>query len=387
MSCPNQRKPVLFIDRDGVLVKNSLEDGFANILWIPGVFQALREIRRNGSYRFALVSNQPGVGTLERPADRFWAVHNRILKTLEGEGIAFDTTHVDFSQPEEASVNRKPGIGMLGEYLGGDYDLEHSLVIGDRLSDIELARNLGCHAIWFADSTQAGELRNGRAGELKLDGVCLLVTDDWRKIADWLLKTDQAGFSRAVSVKRQTKETSICLSLDLDGTGKGQMTTGLPFFDHMLQQIVRHGQLDVDLEAKGDLQVDEHHTVEDVGLVLGQAVARSLGDKRGISRYGFELLPMDDCLAQVAIDFSGRPWFKWEVDFKREYIGNFPTELFFHFFKSFSDEAKCNLHMKVSPGNAHHQAEALFKAFGRALHAAVFRFPWCDGLPSTKGVL
>jgi imidazoleglycerol-phosphate dehydratase / histidinol-phosphatase len=387
MTLPKRKKPVLFLDRDGLIVKEQQVDSFERIEWIPGVFHALRQIRSSGLYYLVMVSNQDGVGLAHYPSDAFWGPHNRIIETLAGEGIVFDAVHLDFSMPEDNSPNRKPGIGMLGEYLDGSYDLERSLVVGDRLTDVELARNLGCKGIWFADDSRSEELKSGSAGELGLSETCLLVTESWDRILQWLLGADVIRAHRTAVINRETKETAINLRLDLDGTGVGMPCTGLPFFDHMLHQIIRHGQFDADLIAKGDLLVDEHHTVEDVAIVLGQAVAKALGDKRGISRYGFELLTMDDCLAQVALDFSGRPWFKWDVTFSHTSIGEFPTELFFHFFKSFSDEARCNLHMSVSQGNSHHQAEALFKAFGRALRSAVFRYPWNNDLPSTKGVL
>jgi len=387
MLTPKRKQPVLFLDRDGLIVDERQADSFENIVWIPGVFQALRLLRSSGLFHMVMVSNQDGVGLPQYPSQRFWPPHERILQTLAGEQMVFDKIHLDFSMPEDHSPNRKPGIGMLGEYLDGSYDMERSLVIGDRLTDVELAKNLGCRAIWFAAASRKEELKQGRAGELNLSGTCVLVTESWDEIARWLLGSDTLRLHRTASIERTTKETLVSLQLDLDGTGSGHPCTGLPFLDHMLQQIVRHGQLDAVLVAKGDLAVDEHHTVEDVALVLGQAVAKALGDKRGISRYGFEILPMDDCLAQVAIDFSGRPWFAWDVDFTRDRIGDFPTEMFQHFFKSFCDEARCNLHMQVGKGNAHHQAEALFKAFGRALRSAVFRYPWNDELPSTKGVL
>ena len=387
MNKPGKKQPVLFLDRDGIIVEERQVDSFEKIVWVRGVFQALREICASGIYQLVMVGNQDGVGNPSFPAEHFWPPHNRIIQTLQGEGIVFDAVHLDFSLPGEHSPNRKPGIGMLGEYLDGRYDMDRSLVIGDSLSDIELAKNLGCRAIFFTGADQGEQLKQGLAGEHNLSEVCLLVTDSWASVTSWLLGGDAVRLPRTARVERNTKETAISLQLTLDGTGEGRFSTGLPFFDHMLQQIVRHGQLDVLLAANGDLEVDEHHTVEDVAIVLGQAVAKALGDKRGISRYGFEILPMDDCLAQVAVDFSGRPWFKWDVSFTRSYIGSFPTELFQHFFKSFSDEAKCNLHMTVSEGNSHHQAEALFKAFGRALHTAVFRYPWSNDLPSTKGVL
>ncbi|AEV29114.1 histidinol-phosphatase [Sphaerochaeta pleomorpha str. Grapes] len=381
-----QYKPVLFLDRDGIIVIEDQIDSLEKVIFIPGVFNALARLRKESDFYFAMVSNQDGVGTPSFPQEAFSIPHARIMETLQGEGIDFDAVHVDLSLPSDNCPGRKPKIGMLGEYLSGEYDLEHSVMIGDRLTDVELAHNLGCKAVWFANPERETELDEGRAKELNLRESCILISDDWPTVAGFLLG-DKKLMSRTATVVRKTKETAIELSVNLDGTGRGQVSTGIAFFDHMLDQIVRHTGFDIHLHAHGDLIVDEHHTVEDVGLALGQAVREALADKRGISRYGFEILPMDEVLSQVALDFSGRPYFVWDVSFKREYVGTFPTEMVEHFFKSFCDESKCNLNMKVSEGNTHHQVEALFKAFARAMKKAVHRYPWSDSLPSTKGVL
>ncbi len=373
-------KRVLFLDRDGIIVEEMQVDTLEKIQYIPGVFGALSRLRRAGSWYFAMVSNQDGVGTPSFPKETFEIPHQRILETLRGEGITFDAEHIDFSLPEDNCPGRKPKIGMLGEYKEQNYDLEHSVMIGDRLTDIQLAKNLGCKAIWFVNPKQASELPE------EFKDVCIYVNDNWDAIASFLLDEDNLA-PRVATIDRKTKETQISLVLNLDGSGRGSVQTHIPFFDHMLDQVLRHSGCNIELHAHGDLVVDEHHTVEDVGIALGQAFAAALGDKRGISRYGFELLTMDEVLAQVALDFSGRPYFQWNVEFKREYIGTFPTEMVEHFFKSFSDSAKCNLSMQVNEGNAHHQAEALFKAFARALRQAIHRNPYSMELPSTKGVL
>ncbi len=373
-------KAVLFLDRDGIIVIEDQIDSFERIIYIPGVFGALARIRKEGSFHFAMVSNQDGVGTPSFPQEDFDKPQERILATLQGEGITFDDLHVDFSLPADNCPGRKPGIGMLGKYQTGEYDLTNSVVIGDRQTDVRLAYNLGCKAIWFVPSSQEPEL------EEDLKDTCVFVSDNWNTVASFLLD-DSKNKVRTALVTRNTKETEISLSVNLDGTGVGAIHTHIPFFDHMLDQVLRHSGLDINLHAHGDLVVDEHHTVEDVALALGQAVREALGEKRGISRYGFELLTMDDVLAEVALDFSGRPSLLWEVPFRREYVGTFPTEMFEHFFKSFSDASQCNLAMKVSEGNMHHQIEALFKAFARALKKAVHKYPHSDALPSTKGVL
>ena len=373
-------KAVLFLDRDGIIVIEDQIDSFERIIYIPGVFGSLARIRKEGSFLFAMVSNQDGVGTPSFPQEDFDKPHERILKTLQGEGITFDDLHIDFSLPSDNCPGRKPAIGMLEKYQSGEYDLANSVVIGDRQTDVRLAYNLGCKAIWFVDPSQKNEL----ADDLK--DTCIFVSDNWNTVASFLLDDPKVKV-RTSTVTRNTKETEISLSVNLDGTGEGSVHTHIPFFDHMLDQVLKHSGLDIKVHAHGDLVVDEHHTVEDVALALGQAVREALGEKRGISRYGFELLTMDDVLAEVALDFSGRPSLLWEVPFRREYVGTFPTEMFEHFFKSFSDASQCNLAMKVSEGNVHHQVEALFKAFARALKKAVHKYPHSDTLPSTKGVL
>ena len=373
-------KRVLFLDRDGIIVEEMQVDSLEKIRYIPGVFGALSRLRKDGSWYFAMVSNQDGVGTPSFPKEAFEIPHQRIMETLNGEGITFDAEHIDYSLPEDNCPGRKPKIGMLTEYMDGSYDLDHSVVIGDRLTDVQLAKNIGCKAIWFTDESRATEL----VDELK--EVCILVSDNWATIASFLL--DESNLSpRTARLERKTKETEISLKLNLDGGSLGSIHTHIPFFDHMLEQVLRHSGCDLDLHAHGDLVVDEHHTVEDVGIALGGAFREALGDKRGINRYGAEILPMDEVLAQVALDFSGRPYLQWDVSFKREYIGTFPTEMVEHFFKSFSDSAGCNLSLKVSDGNAHHQCEALFKAFARAIKEAVHRNPYSMELPTTKGML
>jgi imidazoleglycerol-phosphate dehydratase/histidinol-phosphatase len=310
----------------------------------------------------------------------FEPVHDRIIETLRGEGIIFDEEHIDFSLPADDCPGRKPGTGMLSSYLDGSWNLEHSVVIGDRLTDVELAKNIGCKAVWLASKSDEAKL----PGDLR--DACILVSDRWGEIASFLLDEPHLA-PRTAEVTRTTRETTITLSLSLDGGGLGKIHTRIPFFDHMLDQIRRHSGCDLSLHADGDLMIDEHHTVEDVGIALGEAFRIALGEKRGINRYGFEVLTMDEVKAEVALDFSNRPAFVYDVPIAREYIGTFPTEMVEHFFKSFSDSARCNLHMKVSGGNAHHQVEGLFKAFARAVRQAIHRNPYSDELPSTKGVL
>ncbi|MGB4406407.1 MAG: bifunctional histidinol-phosphatase/imidazoleglycerol-phosphate dehydratase HisB [Sphaerochaeta sp.] len=371
---------VLFLDRDGIIVIEDQIDTYERIIYIPGVFGALSRIRKESSFHFAMVSNQDGVGTPAFPQEDFDKPHERILATLQGEGITFDDLHIDFSLPSDNCPGRKPGIGMLEKYRSGEYDLANSVVVGDRQTDVRLAYNLGCKAIWFVPPSQRGELED------ELEDTCIFVSDNWNAIASFLLDDPKAK-QRTSEVIRNTKETEISLDVNLDGTGEGSVHTHIPFFDHMLEQVLKHSGFDIRLHAQGDLVVDEHHTVEDVALSLGQAVREALGEKRGISRYGFELLTMDDVLAEVALDFCGRPSLLWDVSFSREYVGTFPTEMVQHFFKSFSDASQCNLALKVSGGNVHHQVEALFKAFSRALKKAVHKYPHSDALPSTKGVL
>ena len=358
-----KKTKVLFIDRDGTLVEEPEDeqvDSFSKLKFVPGVFRNLGFIRKKLDFKFVMVSNQDGLGTPTFPEEDFLPVHNFILQTLAGEGITFDDQLIDRHFPEDNSPYRKPGTGMLAkEYISNEkYDLEGSYVIGDRESDAELARNIGCKALIL-----------GR------DGMT------WDKIAEILF----AG-ERIAEIKRTTKETDIYIKLNLDGTGKCDISTGIGFFDHMLEQIGRHGMMDLTVHTKGDLYVDEHHTIEDTGIALGECIDKALGDKRGIERYGF-CLPMDDCLCQVALDFGGRPWLVWDAEFHREKIGEMPTEMFFHFFKSLSDAARMNLNIKAEGTNEHHKIEGIFKALARALKMAVRRDIYHFQLPSTKGML
>jgi len=373
-------KRVLFIDRDGTLIKEPVEDEQVDSLekleFIPGVFQAMGLIAKNLDFELVIVTNQDGLGTDLFPEEKFWPAHNKMLKALENEGVVFTDVFIDRSLPADNAPTRKPRTGMLGDFTDGGYDLANSYVIGDRLTDVELAKNLGSKSILFSDRITNDELCTSG-----LDGHCALITSEWLKIYEYLM----AG-SRQVNVSRITGETQIEVNLDLD-SGKGsKINTGLGFFDHMLDQIARHAGISLTIEAKGDLNVDEHHTMEDTGLALGEAFYNTLGNKRGIERYGYAL-PMDDCMAQALIDFGGRPWLVWEVDFKRERIGDTPTEMFFHFFKSFTDTAKCNLNIKAEGTNEHHKIEAIYKAFARAIKMAIRRDVFNYELPTTKGVL
>lgn len=366
---------LLFIDRDGCLIEEPLEDqqvdSLEKLRFRPGVFAALAQLAKEGEYQFVMVTNQDGLGTNSFPEPTFWPAHQRMLDTLEGEGIVFSAIHIDRSFAHEGKPTRKPGTAMLTEYMTGAYDLVNSYVIGDRLTDVQLAKNLGAKAILLRNTDDP----TGREADITL------IADHWSQIQAYLSQPP-----RRVQHQRNTKETQISIDLCLDGTGKGHMETGLGFFDHMLDQLARHGGLDLTIVTKGDLHIDEHHTIEDTALALGEAFAKALSDKRGLERYGF-CLPMDDVLAQVAIDFGGRPWIVWEADFQREKVGDMPTEMFFHFFKSFSDAARCNLNVQVSGQNEHHKIEAIFKAFAKAIRMAVRRDPVRRELPSTKGVL
>lgn len=353
---------VLLIDRDGTICQEPSDeqvDSLEKLKFVPGVIGALSFLRRHTDFRFVMVSNQDGLGTPSFPEDTFWPVQNFILDTLKGEGVEFDDIKIDRHFPAENAPTRKPGTGMLTEYMNNaEYDLADSYVIGDRDSDAQLAENLGCKALIL-----------GR------DGMT------WEKITELIF----AG-ERKAELRRITRETDVYVKLDLDGSGKTDIQTGIGFFDHMLDQIGRHGMIDLTVKTKGDLNVDEHHTIEDTGIVLGECSRKALGDKRGIERYGF-CLPMDDCLCQVALDFGGRPWLVWDAEFKREKIGDFPTEMFFHFFKSLSDSAQINLNIKAEGENEHHKIEGIFKAFARSLRMAVRRDIHHFQLPSTKGQL
>ncbi|ETN95539.1 bifunctional histidinol-phosphatase/imidazoleglycerol-phosphate dehydratase HisB [Zhouia amylolytica] len=377
------KKRVLFIDRDGTMIKEPEDeqiDAFDKLEFFPKAFTYLSKIAMELDYELVMVTNQDGLGTDSFPEDTFWPVHNFILKAFENEGVVFDDIVIDRTFPHENAPTRKPKTGLLGKYMNGDYDLNQSFVFGDRLTDVELAKNLGAKAIYINTNTNLG------TGEIsvkqeELSPYIALETDDWQKIYEFLKLED-----RVADVVRKTNETDISITLNLDGTGKSNISTGLAFFDHMLDQIARHGQMDLDINVKGDLEVDEHHTIEDTAIALGEVFSKALGNKLGIERYGFAL-PMDDCLAQVAIDFGGRNWLVWEADFKREMIGKMPTEMFYHFFKSFTDGAKANLNIKAEGQNEHHKIEAIFKAFAKAIKVAVKRDPDKMVLPSTKGVL
>ena len=372
-------KKVLFIDRDGTLViEPPIDyqlDAYEKLEFYPKVFRNLGFVRSKLDIEFAMVTNQDGLGTSSFPEDTFWPVHNLVMKTLENEGITFDEVFIDRSFPEDNAPTRKPRTGMLGKYLNNpEYDLAGSFVIGDRYTDVELAKNLGCKAIYLQDDKSA-------LVDKGLEDYCALATRDWDKIAEFLF----AG-ERVAEVRRTTKETDIYIKVDLDGSGKCAISTGLGFFDHMLEQIGKHGSLDLTIQVKGDLEVDEHHTIEDTALALGECLSKALGDKRGIERYGY-CLPMDDCLCQVALDFGGRPWLVWDAEFKREKIGEMPTEMFLHFFKSLSDAAKMNLNIKAEGQNEHHKIEGIFKALARAIKMAVKRDIYHYEVPSSKGSL
>lgn len=377
-------KRVLFIDRDGTLIKEVPPtyqiDSLEKIEYYPKVFSYMSRIAAEMDYELVMVTNQDGLGTGSFPEAHFWLVQNQVIRAFENEGVNFAAVHVDRTFPHENAPTRKPGTGMLKKYFSEEYDLANSFVIGDRITDVQLAKNLGAKAIWMNEGTGLGSAEIKDAVDA-LKPVIALESTDWAKIYEFL----KLGL-RTVTHTRTTKETDITISLNLDGKGQAQIETGLGFFDHMLDQIARHGNIDLAIKAKGDLHIDEHHTIEDTGLALGEAMAKALADKRGMERYGF-CLPMDDCLAQVAIDFGGRNWLVWDATFKREKIGEMPTEMFFHFFKSFSDAAKCNLNIKAEGENEHHKIEAIFKAFAKAIKMAVRRDPANLQLPSTKGVL
>lgn len=368
-------KKVLFIDRDGTLIYEPEDfqiDAFEKLKFLPSVFIYLSKIASECDFELVMVTNQDGLGTRKYPEKKFFAVHNFIMQTLENEGIKFAEVCIDKSFEKENSPNRKPRTGMLTKYFSAEYDLKNSFVIGDRVTDIQLAKNLGAKAIFIKNSF----FDVGQTGE-----TVSLIADGWRDIYEFLKLPE-----RKVAHRRKTKETDVLVELNLDGKGFSEITTGIAFFDHMLDQIAKHGNLDLKIRCKGDLQIDEHHTIEDVAITLGEAFANLLHDKRGLERYGF-CLPMDDCLAQVAVDFGGRNWIVWEADFKREKIGEMPTEMFFHFFKSFSDKALCNLNIKAEGINEHHKIEAIFKAFAKAVKMAVKREIGNDILPTTKGSL
>ncbi len=375
-------KRILFIDRDGSLV---LEppidfqlDSLEKLEFYPGVFRNLSFIREKLDFLFVMVTNQDGLGTASFPEETFWPAHNKVMKAFENEGVTFDAVHIDRSMPADNAPTRKPRTGMLDDYFSEEYDIEGSYVIGDRLTDVELAKNLGCKAILLQldnDETAINLSKNG------LSGVCALITPNWSDVSTFLF----AG-ERQATVSRKTHETDIVVELNLDGNGKTDISTGLGFFDHMLDQIGKHAGIDLSIKTIGDLNVDEHHTIEDTAIALGEALLKALGDKRGVERYGY-CLPMDDCLCSVALDFGGRPWIVWDCQFKREKVGDVPTELFFHFFKSLSDSARMNLNVKAEGENEHHKIEGIFKAFARSVKMAIRRDIYKFDLPSTKGLL
>lgn len=376
-------KKLLFIDRDGVLLREPPTDyqvdSYDKFELVPHAISALRDIVALKTYELVMVTNQDGLGTDSFPEDTFWGPQNLLLSILEGEGIRFRNVHIDRSFPEEEKPTRKPGTGMLTEYMHGEWDLAQSFVIGDRKTDMMLAGNLGARGILLGQSEDP--LDNQEANQSEWKNAVAFRADNWQSIRDYLV-----GLPRRVDYKRGTQETRIDLSLLLDGSGQAEIDTGLKFFDHMLDQIARHGGMDLKLKVDGDLEVDEHHTIEDTGLALGAAFREAIGRKIGMARYGFSL-PMDDCRAMVLIDFGGRPWFTWDVTFHREKIGDVPTEMFSHFFKSFSDEARINLQIDGRGANEHHKIEAVFKAFARAIKSAVQRDTNDLTLASTKGVL
>ena len=377
------RKKVLFIDRDGTMIKEPADeqiDGFDKLIFYPKVFTFLGKIAKELDFELAMITNQDGLGTDIYPENTFWPVHNFIMNSFENEGVVFTDVFIDKTFPHENADTRKPKTGLLTKYFSEEYDLENSFVIGDRLTDIELAKNLGAKGIFINDETNLGtdEISVKRS---ELDAFIGLESNDWERIYEFLKLEN-----RTAELTRNTNETKIYIKLNLDGTGKSDISTGIAFFDHMLDQIARHGSMDLVIQVQGDLEVDEHHTVEDTMIALGEVFAKALGNKLGIERYGF-CLPMDDCLAQVAIDFGGRNWLVWDADFKREMIGAMPTEMFYHLFKSFTDGARCNLNIKAEGTNEHHKIEGIFKAFAKAIKVAVKRDPEKMILPSTKGML
>ena len=373
-------KKALFIDRDGTIIweppVTEQVDSLEQLQFMPGAIGALSHLA-SSDFELVIASNQDGLGTPANPLDRFNLIHNKMLETLRGEGVTFAAQLIDEHYPQDGSPNRKPGTGMFTGYMNGEYDLAACYVIGDRLTDVQLAHNLGAKAILYtADAARIEELSNAPFAD-----ACVLVTDSWLKIAEFVRSSE-----RRVTVVRETRETSIGVTIDLDGKGASSVDTGLKFLDHMLDQIVHHAGVSLVLKASGDLCVDEHHTMEDIAIVLGEAILKALGDKRGIARYGF-VLPMDESRAMVLVDFGGRIDFDWNVTFTREYVGDVPTEMFKHFFKSLGAAMCCNLHIEAKGENNHHLAEGIFKAFARALRMAVKREPFSYELPSSKGVL
>ncbi len=377
---------ILFIDRDGTLIKEAPPtyqlDDFNKLEFYPGMFYYMRKIAEELDYELVMVTNQDGLGTASFPEETFWPLHNFVMKSMENENIQFAEVIIDRTLPAENALTRKPGTALLSDYLNNEtYDIANSFVIGDRITDMQLARNLNCRSLWLnTDPVMGADEMNDDIAQLQKETI-VLKTNRWEDIYNYLKLP-----ARIVRHQRNTNETKITVELNLDGTGQANNNTGIPFFDHMLDQLARHGNIDLLIDCKGDLHIDEHHSIEDTGIALGETFAKALGNKAGMERYGF-LLPMDDCLAQVAIDLGGRSWIVWDADFKREKIGEMPTEMFFHFFKSFSDAAKCNLNIKAEGDNEHHKIESIFKAFAKAIKMAVKRDVNNNSLPSTKGVL
>lgn len=378
-------RKVLFIDRDGTIIKEAPPtyqiDSFEKLEFYPGMFTWLSRIAKEFDYELVLPTNQDGLGTVSFPEEKFWPIHNFIMKNLENEGIHFKDVLIDKTFAKDNAPTRKPGVGMFTKYINNhEYDLVNSFVIGDRITDVQLAKNLGCKAIWINNDPGLG------GGEISntiktLAPTIALETTEWKKIYEFL----KLG-NRYVKHERNTNETKISIELNLDGNGKTEINTGLNFFNHMLDQLGKHSGADIKITVNGDLHIDEHHTIEDAAIALGEAFAKALGNKAGIGRYGFTL-PMDDCLAQVAIDFGGRNWLVWDTKFTREKIGDMPTEMFYHFFKSFSDAAKCNLNIKAEGDNEHHKIESIFKALAKSIKIAVQRDVENMQLPTTKGIL
>jgi imidazoleglycerol-phosphate dehydratase/histidinol-phosphatase len=378
-------RKILFIDRDGTLIKEAPPtyqvDSFAKLEFYPDMFTWMRRIAKELDFELVMVTNQDGLGTGSFPEETFWPIQNFVLKSLRNEEIIFSNIHIDKTFTADMAPTRKPGTGMLTQYLNNpEYDIAGSFVIGDRITDVQMAKNIGCKAIWLNNDVSLGaaEINNDMAS---LQSTIALETTNWKSIFEYL----RLG-QRVIQHERNTNETKIRVLMNLDGKGNAMIDTGLNFFNHMLEQLSRHSGIDITIKVKGDLHIDEHHTIEDTAIALGEAFALALGDKKGIGRYGFTL-PMDECLAQVAIDFGGRNWLVWDAGFTREKIGDMPTEMFYHFFKSFSDAAKCNLNIKVDGDNEHHKIESVFKALAKAIKAAVKRDVDNQQLPSTKGIL
>ncbi|MEQ1676455.1 MAG: bifunctional histidinol-phosphatase/imidazoleglycerol-phosphate dehydratase HisB [Chitinophagaceae bacterium] len=378
-------KKILFIDRDGTLIKEAPPtyqlDSFDKLEFYPDMFTWMKKIALELDFELVMVTNQDGLGSPSFPEETFWPVHQFVMKSLSNEGIHFTEVHIDRTFAKDKAPTRKPGTGMLTTYLTDPgYDIQGSFVIGDRITDVQLAKNLGCKAIWLNNDANLGAAEINNETE-NLHSTIVLETTNWKSVYEYL----RLG-QRIIRHERNTNETKIEVLLNLDGKGDALIDTGLNFFNHMLDQLSRHSGIDMTLKVKGDLHIDEHHTIEDTAIALGETFALALGNKKGIERYGF-LLPMDDCLAQVAIDFGGRSWLVWEASFKREKIGDMPTEMFYHFFKSFSDTTKCNLNIKATGENEHHKIESIFKALAKAIKAAIKRDATNQQLPSTKGLL